>query len=63
MKKKKSDVFGFGEVTHQTYPTDWKEIKKDWNNRFPELEVNVKVDSYVWLEGIRMNPFRDNLTI
>lgn len=62
VQKKKSDVFGFGEVIHRTYPMYWSKIKTDWNNRFPELHVNVVVDSYVRREGIRVNPFWDNLT-
>ncbi|MED3562955.1 Ger(x)C family spore germination protein [Bacillus xiapuensis] len=62
VQKKKSDVIGFGEVIHRTYPTYWKKVKNDWINQFPELEVNVKVDSYVRREGIRVNPFWGNLT-
>ncbi|WP_026575310.1 Ger(x)C family spore germination protein [Bacillus sp. UNC438CL73TsuS30] len=57
VQRKKSDVFGFGETIHRTYPLYWKKIKADWNNQFAELDVNVQVVSYVRREGIRVNPF------
>ncbi|MFD0825927.1 Ger(x)C family spore germination protein [Neobacillus sp. M.A.Huq-85] len=56
-QRKKSDVFGFGETIHRAYPLYWKKIKADWDNQFAELDVNVKVASYVRREGIRVNPF------
>lgn len=56
-QKKKSDIFGFGERIHQKNPKLWKELKGNWNERFADLEVNVKVDSYTRREGIRTKPF------
>ncbi|MDQ6597424.1 Ger(x)C family spore germination protein [Bacillus salipaludis] len=62
VQRKKSDVFGFGETIHRTYPLYWKKIKTDWDNQFAELDVNVQVASYVRREGIRVNPFWVDLT-
>jgi spore germination protein KC len=38
-----SDIFGFGENIHRTYPKLWKGIKDDWNNEFTELPVNFTI--------------------
>lgn len=42
-KDLKSDIFGFGEAIHRANPIVWKELKKDWDNEFERLEVNIKV--------------------
>jgi len=58
VKRLKCDIFGFGDVVHKANPELWKKLKGDWNNNyFADLEVNVKVDSYVRREGVRTNPF------
>ncbi|MEH6957458.1 Ger(x)C family spore germination protein [Neobacillus drentensis] len=56
-KRLKCDIFGFGDVVHKANPGIWKNLEKDWNNYFADLEVNVKVESYVRREGVRTNPF------
>lgn len=43
-KQYKTDIFGFGEKVHQQYPDQWKTLKRNWNDTFPELYVSVKVD-------------------
>ncbi|MEH7307197.1 Ger(x)C family spore germination protein [Neobacillus drentensis] len=53
----KCDIFGFGDVVHKANPNVWRKLKGDWNNYFADIEVNVKVDSYVRREGVRTNPF------
>ncbi|WP_144549894.1 Ger(x)C family spore germination protein [Bacillus sp. X1(2014)] len=57
VKRLKCDIFGFGDVVHKANPVLWKKLKGDWNNDFADLEVNIKVDSYVRREGVRTNPF------
>lgn len=42
-----SDIFGFGEEIHRTYPKLWKKIKSDWNNEFTKLPVSVTVHSKI----------------
>ncbi|MZQ83178.1 Ger(x)C family spore germination protein [Paenibacillus sp. 5J-6] len=39
----KTDVFGFGEAVHRQHPYQWKKIKKDWAQLFPEAKVTVEV--------------------
>ncbi|WP_409978343.1 Ger(x)C family spore germination protein [Anoxybacteroides tepidamans] len=54
VQQEKSDIFGFGEVIHRSYPDEWKQMKKTWNERyFPRLQVKVKVDAFVRRTGLR----------
>ncbi|MBO0961835.1 Ger(x)C family spore germination protein [Neobacillus sp. MM2021_6] len=56
-QKMKSDIFGFGESVHRKNPKLWNKLKANWGDHFANLEVNVKVDSYIRREGIRTKPF------
>ncbi|WP_257348509.1 Ger(x)C family spore germination protein [Pseudalkalibacillus decolorationis] len=38
------DMFGFGEAIHRSNPDFWKKVKKDWNQQFVDMPVEVKVD-------------------
>ncbi|MNW42626.1 Spore germination protein B3 precursor [compost metagenome] len=40
----KSDIFGFGRKVHIDHPYVWKEIKDDWNEIYPSVPVEVKID-------------------
>lgn len=42
--KYKADVFGFGEAIYRSEPKAWKKLEKDWEQIFPELEVDVKAE-------------------
>lgn len=42
-----SDIFGFGEAIHRANPRAWKQLKKNWDEEFANLEVNVKVDAKI----------------
>ncbi|MGM0900898.1 MAG: Ger(x)C family spore germination protein [Bacillota bacterium] len=56
VKKSKSDIFGFGEAFHQSYPEEWKKLKGEWHDvHFPELAVDVTVDAYIRRTGLRNN--------
>lgn len=56
-QKLRTDIFGFGDGVHKANPKLWKKLKGNWNDYFADIEVNVKVDSYVRREGVRTNPF------
>ncbi|HDR7795542.1 TPA: Ger(x)C family spore germination protein [Bacillus luti] len=36
-----TDIFGFGEVIHQKYPSEWKGLKRNWDKKFRKIEVSV----------------------
>ncbi|MDR3625576.1 MAG: Ger(x)C family spore germination protein [Ignavibacteriaceae bacterium] len=56
-KELNSDIFGFGEVIHRTYPKLWSTMKDDWNYNFKILPVNVKVNFKIDQIGIISKSF------
>lgn len=58
--KYKADIFGFGEVIHRSNPKAWKKLEKDWEQLFPELEVQVQVDVKTKGSGTRINTIQKN---
>ncbi|MCP3028978.1 Ger(x)C family spore germination protein [Halobacillus sp. A5] len=56
-KEENSDVFGFGQVINRGNPKLWREIKKDYNDIFPEMEVKIKVDAYVMKTGMKTKSY------
>lgn len=44
-KKLNADIFGFGELIHKKHPRQWKELENRWDEIFPDIEVEVKVDA------------------
>ncbi len=41
------DAFGFGEIVHRRYPRQWQEMKYNWADIFPGLQVQVEVKSTI----------------
>ena len=57
-QKNKADIFGFGDITHQNYPKEWREMKEKWNDEFfPAIEVDIQVETYIRRTGLRNKPF------
>lgn len=52
----KSDVFGFGNIMHKTYPKQWKTMSKDWHNIFASAKVNVNVTVSINRTGLVNTP-------
>ncbi|TLS37104.1 Ger(x)C family spore germination protein [Pseudalkalibacillus caeni] len=60
-QENKSDIFGFGDSFHNNYPNEWKKYENEWNDTyFPELKVNVTVQSFIRRTGLRTKPFLSN---
>ncbi|RAP77436.1 Ger(x)C family spore germination protein [Paenibacillus montanisoli] len=38
-----TDVLGFNEVLNRQHPIKWKELNRNWDNIFPEIQVTVNV--------------------
>ncbi|OEF99441.1 hypothetical protein BHF71_09015 [Vulcanibacillus modesticaldus] len=55
-KEFQSDIFGFGEAFRRKYPRFWKKNKKNWDDLFTNLEVEIEVKSLVTHTGITSNP-------
>ncbi|SBW09173.1 putative Germination protein, Ger(X)C family [uncultured Eubacteriales bacterium] len=39
-----ADIFGFGEAIRREYPEEWKEMKGNWEDVFPKIELDVQVN-------------------
>jgi spore germination protein KC len=57
-KSLKADIFDFGALVYRTYPQQWKESKDNWNKIFPNVDIEVVVDSNIIQTGtISKSPF------
>ncbi|QCR31058.1 Ger(x)C family spore germination protein [Lysinibacillus sp. SGAir0095] len=56
-----SDIFGFGDQIHKNNPKLWKEIKKNWTEMYPDIQVDVNVDVNIRRVGTITNPFKNEL--
>ncbi|TGE34604.1 Ger(x)C family spore germination protein [Desulfosporosinus sp. Sb-LF] len=55
-QKLNADIFGFGDAIHQRHPSEWKEMKTNWNELFPDLEVEINVEAKLRRSGIIGQP-------
>lgn len=51
-----TDIFGFGDAVHRKYPKEWKELENQWDDIFPEIEVDIIVKAKVRRSGILIKP-------
>ena len=52
-----TDIFGFGEEIHRTYPKLWKGIKNNWNDEFTKLPISINVHVKVKGLGVTTKSF------
>lgn len=57
-KKLKADIFDFGGKIHRDNPKFWNIIKGNWEKIFPELKIEVNVDSSIKRPGIISKPIK-----
>lgn len=60
-KEYRTDIFGFGEAIRRSNPKAWKEMKDDWDEKFADLQVNIKVDHKLRSLGTITKSFQDKL--
>ena len=53
-----TDVFGFGEVIHRKYPSEWKQLKENWSDLFPSVQVQIAVEAKIRRIGLVSNPLK-----
>lgn len=51
----KLDILGLGEATMREFPEEWNKVKEQWEEEFPQAEVEVKVNSRLLLTGMLKN--------
>lgn len=47
----KSDIFGFGNSVHSQHPEQWKKMKEEWGDIFPNATISVSVESSIFETG------------
>ncbi|MCC5465783.1 Ger(x)C family spore germination protein [Pelosinus baikalensis] len=57
-----SDILGFSSAYNKKYPQEWKSIKDDWNNIFPTVSSEVKVDVKLRRLGLMLKPITSDAT-
>lgn len=55
----KSDIFGFGEAIHRADPAAWKQLKENWDEVFPKVDVSVNVHTEIRRIGTVANSFQN----
>ncbi|MFP3124771.1 Ger(x)C family spore germination protein [Ectobacillus funiculus] len=59
--KYNSDIFGFGDVINRTNPKYWEKLQKDWDQAFPDLQVNVAVKADIRRVFLTKKSFRERM--
>lgn len=57
----KVDIFGFGEAIHRSNPKEWKKLKKNWDQTFENIPVNIKVTYEIKRLGKVSNSFLEEM--
>lgn len=57
----KTDIFGFGQTIHKSNPKEWKKLMEQWEEKFPDMTVNVKVDVKIQRLGTVDNSFLEKI--
>ena len=55
-KEYNADIFDFGGAIHRTYPETWKKLEKNWQDIFPTIKVEIKVNSIIKRPGLIFKP-------
>ena len=42
-----ADIFGFGEVLHEKYSTEWKTLKNNWDEVYQNIKLDIDVDAKI----------------
>lgn len=60
-KKYRVDIFGFGEILHQSNPKEWNKIKYNWEDEFSTLTMNVQVKLEINSTGSIINSYSEKI--
>ncbi|NPC93035.1 Ger(x)C family spore germination protein [Bacillus sp. WMMC1349] len=52
----KSDIYGFGEALHRSHPNYWKKVKKNWNEKFTAMPINIQTNIEIHRVGMIGKP-------
>lgn len=51
-----ADIFEFGDAIHRANPKEWRKLEPNWDQIFPQLQVEVDVRSVIRLVGLTIPP-------
>lgn len=51
-KEYNADVIGINEYLSKFHPKIWREVEKDWDELFPELEIEIVLDAKIRRRGL-----------
>jgi spore germination protein KC len=51
-KELRTDIYGFGSEFHRRFPRWWREAEERWDDLFPELPVEIKVEVALVSSGL-----------
>ncbi len=57
-KELESDIFGFGNLIYRTRPRDWDRLGPRWEEIYPDIRVEIQVDSHVRRTGLIKDPLK-----
>ncbi|QDY82888.1 Ger(x)C family spore germination protein [Paenibacillus polymyxa] len=46
------DATGFADRIHRRFPKEWKTVKKDWEQEFKRIELDIRVDARIKRPGL-----------
>lgn len=46
-QERNTDIFGFGDTIFHQHPGEWKKIEDKWEETFPDMKINVNVESKI----------------
>ena len=52
----RADVFDFGDLLYKTHPKEWSKLKENWTKIFPNVPIEVTVDSNITQTGTIAKP-------
>jgi len=51
-----ADIFDFADAYHRKYPKLWEREKKNWDQRFPQVEVKTDITAHITRLGLIQAP-------
>ncbi|MEN6567076.1 MAG: Ger(x)C family spore germination protein [Veillonellales bacterium] len=55
----KSDIFGFGQLVHQKYPREWKNMQDNWDELFSQATIEVETEVEIIKTGKSLFPVKE----
>ncbi|WP_219834158.1 Ger(x)C family spore germination protein [Paenibacillus sp. R14(2021)] len=60
-RKYKFDIFGFGQLIHETDPKAWKRMEKNWDQIFMKMKIDYSVHTRITKLGTLLDTFQKEM--